>query len=982
MSIRKEFERPGVDSRGMFRCWFPDAGADLQRVANHVQTIYNAGFGGMEIAMVPQYAEFDAREYGWATKRWKEMLRRILRTAVDLPEPFKIDLTITAHWPPALNTIDPNHPAAQKELRYTVTKVTSGGKLELPLPATRTCDDDAGDAAHFIFTDAFLCAVKAQIVGRKGEKYILSDASLTDVSRFVRTLDKTTPAGIALDETKFGSKPKLADTQHYYEIDLDAAAIPVGQGENWEIGDWLLFAYYARGTGQTLSGRSMPMFHLHLPMADKMYATDYYCTEGTDAIIDVWEKNILDDVEIRNLMGKIDGAIFEDSIELSCATIPWTNRFAEEFRNLRGYDILPYLPILQSLKGSPWKFLTDKRIERLLVDDYYTTLNDLYLRDHVGRLTEWAHGFGYKYRAQSYGGDVNTAAASCVLDVAEGESLGFGEMREYFRNISGGIHMTGRKFLSDEVLADLMAGYCLDWKSAVGTLNANWAAGVNRMVIHGVSYETEVSGKYSQWPGWHAFQNAFADPWGDRQPCWPEVHKLASYIARTQAVLQNGKPRIDLAVYKGQRAYGWGYTKLLDRGYSYDVISNPHLFLPETVVKNGVLCPEGPGYRALLVVDQEMLPISSAEKLLELAKAGLPVVFVGKVPQKANGAFTEDSQIGDLMAALRALKNAAFVDTLEEAAECLSIQGIEPRAKYRRDKLESLCRQDETGTYYFFYNGGEAMETEILLSGSGKPVVLNAWTGSMTAMPYEQTKAGVQIKLELSEGDAAIVALLPEAEPVTEKALLEPVALNDFDTTIISWGPDSEATVPTQSKKTVLELGVQKAGPWDQISATEEQLAALGVDSLSHVSGQGIYQTEFTLPECDGAVLTVETGDCMVVAGTVNGTPLPALNQRSGRVDLTGLVQAGRNTLELEIATTLINRLRISHPLFDGKGTMPAPPAPSTAEEGEAPMMGNLEDADYELPSAPMDMPTPRPNEYHYGIYGAVVTAYRRVSLG
>lgn len=84
----------------MFRCWFPDAEADLSRIENHVRTIYKAGFGGMEIAMVPQYAEFDPREYGWATPRWKEMLRRILRTAADLPEPFKIDLTITAHWAP------------------------------------------------------------------------------------------------------------------------------------------------------------------------------------------------------------------------------------------------------------------------------------------------------------------------------------------------------------------------------------------------------------------------------------------------------------------------------------------------------------------------------------------------------------------------------------------------------------------------------------------------------------------------------------------------------------------------------------------------------------------------------------------------------------------------------------------------------------------------------------------------------------------
>ena len=212
------------------------------------------------------------------------------------------------------------------------------------------------------------------------------------------------------------------------------------------------------------------------------------------------------------------------------------------------------------------------------------------------------------------------------------------------------------------------------------------------------------------------------------------------------------------------------------------------------------------------------------------------------------------------------------------------------------------------------------------------------------------------------------MALLPEADAVQETEELAPVVLDAFDTTIISWGPDPDAQAPTQSKKTALALGIQKAGPWDELPAAEAQLALLGVDSMAHVSGQGVYRTAFTLPDCDGTVLSVETGDCMVVSGTINGQPLPAVNQRSGKVDLTGLVRAGENTLELDIATTLINRLCIAHPLFDGKGGMPAPPAPSASEEGAPPMMGNLEDADYELPSAPMDMPTPRPGEYHYGV--------------
>ena len=98
--LLQAFQHPGHDAKGMFRCWFPDAGADLDRVAHQVKSVHDAGFGGMEIAMVPQYVDFDPRQYGWATPRWKEILRTILKTADSFSEPFRIDLTITAHWPP------------------------------------------------------------------------------------------------------------------------------------------------------------------------------------------------------------------------------------------------------------------------------------------------------------------------------------------------------------------------------------------------------------------------------------------------------------------------------------------------------------------------------------------------------------------------------------------------------------------------------------------------------------------------------------------------------------------------------------------------------------------------------------------------------------------------------------------------------------------------------------------------------------------
>ena len=204
--------------------------------------------------------------------------------------------------------------------------------------------------------------------------------------------------------------------------------------------------------------------------------------------------------------------------------------------------------------------------------------------------------------------------------------------------------------------------------------------------------------------------------------------------------------------------------------------------------------------------------------------------------------------------------------------------------------------------------------------------------------------------------------------------------MDRMDTTIISWGPEPDASVPTQSKKTALAMGTQNVGPWDALNVSAAQLNELGVDSMAHVSGQGIYKAEFTLPECDGAVLRVETGDCMVIAGEVNGKPLPPLNQRSGQVDLAGIVQVGKNTLELTIATTLINRLKIEHPQFDGSAGMPAPPAsPEGAMVGTVSPEELETENDYELPAAPMDMPTPRAAECHYGIYSVAVTPYQNL---
>jgi hypothetical protein len=116
-------------------------------------------------------------------------------------------------------------------------------------------------------------------------------------------------------------------------------------------------------------------------------------------------------------------------------------------------------------------------------------------------------------------------------------------------------------------------------------------------------------------------------------------------------MLRQGAPRRDLAIWRTDylyvnygkpkgydtfesnfmmhdKAYFWQDLALQHAGYTYDYFSP--LLLEDGDVQNcggGVFLPDGPAYQAIIVYQQQM-EVQSAQKLLEIAKAGLPVLFV------------------------------------------------------------------------------------------------------------------------------------------------------------------------------------------------------------------------------------------------------------------------------------------------------------------------------------------------------------------
>ena len=106
---------------------------------------------------------------------------------------------------------------------------------------------------------------------------------------------------------------------------------------------------------------------------------------------------------------------------------------------------------------------------------------------------------------------------------------------------------------------------------------------------------------------------------------------------------------------------------------------------------------------------------------------------------------------------------------------------------------------------------------------------------------------------------------------------------------------------------------------WKNLPATAEQLATLGVESMSYVSGIGHYSTSFqidSLEEGQGAYLNFEHGNDEVTEIIVNGHDLGGINQSKNIVDIGQYLKEGKNTISIKLATPLNNRIQVENPVF------------------------------------------------------------------
>ena len=328
-------------------------------------------------------------------------------------------------------------------------------------------------------------------------------------------------------------------------------------------------------------------------------------------------------------------SVFSDSLEVFGAD--WTPNFPAEFRKLRGYSILPYLPDLFSKHPSA---------QALAVrHDWGLTLTQLIDKNYLTQVNHWANAHHTKFRSQTYGYPAVSMSSNSFVDLPEGEGPQWRKF-SFMRWASSAGHVYGRPIISSETFTWLHSpafrATPLDMEEEA---NRFFLEGSNQIYCHGWPYSPPSAGQ----PGWSFYAAAVFNA---HNPWWIVMPSVTRYLQRVSGILRQGQPANRVAIYLPEddawAAFTPGHASLTsvmsrwitpaltqaveNAGYNFDYIDA------------AAIQSRGIHYPVLILPNVDRMSPATLSRIEQYAKAGGKVIALGRIPAHAPG-FLHYAQI-------------------------------------------------------------------------------------------------------------------------------------------------------------------------------------------------------------------------------------------------------------------------------------------------------------------------------------------------
>jgi alpha-L-rhamnosidase len=667
-------------------------------------------------------------------------------------------------------------------------------------------------------------------------------------------------------------------------------------------GDWVVLRFGYSLLGITNHPATAEATGLEVDKMDRRFVKNYF-----DKYLDSYKEIVGAD-----MMGKKGiRYVINDSWEAGSQN--WTDNMIAQFKKLRGYDPLPWMPVLTG------QVVESAEASDRFLWDFRKTIADLIANEHYGQLEDTLHERGMGHYGESHeegrayvvdGMEVkkfNEVPMSAMWTQTPGvnhEQFGYNaDDRE-----SGSVaHIYGQNIAAAESMTAAAAPWGWSPATLKPTADQEFLNGINRFVIHESAHQPLVDktkkpgmtlGPFGQWFNRNETWAEQAGPWVD-------------YLARTSFMLQQGHFGADLIYFYGEDS---NLTAIFGKaapdippGYGFDYV-NADALIHELSVSNGsITTKSGMSYKVLgLDPYSKHMSLPVLRAIEKLVKDGATVA--GPKP-------SDDPSQADDQAEFDRINSELFGDGTgvhtvgqgkvyagQSLGDVFNALKVAPDFDFTKPESDSrllfVHRKLQDGDLYFVDNRGDHDATvDASFRVTGKtPELWYAETGTSKPVSYKIADGRTTVPLHL-EPWGTVFVVFRKATGETSQTLPKVVESKVADVEgpwSVSFEPDRGAPPSTTLDKLISWSDSTDAG-------------------VKYFSGAGTY-TKTIQASADwfkkGSQLWIDLGDVKNLAEvTVNGKNLGVVWHTPYRIDATSALKPGANEVSIKVINAWVNRL-------------------------------------------------------------------------
>ncbi len=591
----------------------------------------------------------------------------------------------------------------------------------------------------------------------------------------------------------------------------------------------------------------------------------------------------------------------------------WTEDMIADFKRLRGYDPIPWMPVLtgEIVGSAPEsdRFLWDFRqtIGDLIAKEHYGTLRQVLDQWHMGHSCE-SHESG-----RAFVGDGMEVKKFCDFPMSAMWTQAPGVNHIDYdhnaddREAASVAHIYGKKFVAAESLTSSAAPWAWSPTTLKPTIDQELVNGINRVVIQASTHQPLLRDAPGLTLGPYGL-------WFDRNETWAaQASPWLAYIARSSYMLQQGRFSADVLYFYGEdsnlTALYQHKSPNLPPGYGFDYVNADALIhVLKVDAKGRITTPGGVTYRILGLASNSRhmsLPVLRAIHRLVMEGA----VVAGPKPD-------DDPSLADSQSEFHTLVNEMFgngtgVRQLGKGklyagatvAEALTAMDVPPDFTFLsksggKADLKFVHRKLTDGDLYFVDNRSNA------------PASLDATfrvTGYAPQLWYAETGRSEPVSYAVSDGLTTV-----------------PLEMNAWGTVFVVFRTRTSKTSLTIPSSTTTTLETVE-GPWTvafqphrgaPVSITMDQLSDWSKSKdlgVKYFSGVGTYTKTIQAPPewfRRAAHIWIDLGNVKNLAVVrVNGKNLGQVWHPPYRIDATAALKPGANQIVIQVTNAWVNRI-------------------------------------------------------------------------